>query len=95
MEFYRYGDIIYFIMGQDDKRRADVYRWIKIGGLLSFLPFVLGAGPIAGFYLGKYLEQRFGLPVYVSIILVTIGFIASLKESVRIVRMAIKTQEKL
>jgi hypothetical protein len=81
-------------MSQDDKRKADLYRWIKIGGLLSFLPFVLGAGPIAGFYLGNYLEHRFGLPVYVSIVLVTIGFIASLKESIRIVRIALRTQEK-
>lgn len=81
-------------MDDRDKRKADVYRWIKIGGLLSFLPFVLGAGPIAGYVLGSYLERRFGLPVYVSILLVTVGFIASIKETIRIVKMALKAQEK-
>ena len=81
-------------MGQGDKRKADLYEWIKIGGLLSFLPFVLGAGPIAGFYLGSYLEHRFGLPNYVSIILAAIGFMASLKETIRIVKIALRTQEK-
>ena len=75
-------------------RKADLYRWIKIGGLLSFLPLVLGAGPIAGYFLGNYLEKRFGLPVYVSIVLVTIGFIASLKETIRIIKIALQTQEK-
>ena len=27
-----------------------LYKWLKIGGLLSFLPFVLVAGPLAGFF---------------------------------------------
>lgn len=81
-------------MGQDDKRKSDLYRWIKIGGLLSFLPFVLVAGPMAGYVLGSYLEKRFSLPPYVSIVLITIGFLASLKESIRIVRIALRAQEK-
>ena len=81
-------------MSQDDKRKADFYRWVKIGGLLSFLPFVLVAGPMAGYFLGSYLEKRFGLPAYVSLTLITIGFLASLRETIKIVRLAIKTQEK-
>ena len=81
-------------MSQGDKHKADLYRWIKIGGLLSFLPFVLVAGPMAGYFLGNYLEKKFGLPVYVSIVLVTIGFIASFKETIRIVKIALRTQEK-
>jgi len=81
-------------MGQKDKRKADLYRWIKIGGLLSFLPFVLVAGPMAGFFLGNYLEKKFGLPVYASIVLITIGFVASFKEAIRIVKIALRSQEK-
>ena len=82
-------------MAQGDKRKADLYKWIKIGGLLSFLPFVLGAGPIAGYFLGNYLERRFRLPAYISIALVTIGFLASLKETIRIIKIALQTQEKV
>jgi F0F1-type ATP synthase assembly protein I len=81
-------------MSQGDKRKADFYKWIKIGGLLSFLPFVLVAGPMAGFFLGSYLERRFGLPAYTSIMLVAVGFAASVRETVRIVRLALRTQEK-
>jgi len=81
-------------LSQDDKRKADLYKWIRIGGLLSFLPFVLAAGPIAGFFLGSYLEHRFNLPAYVSIVLITIGFIASLKEAIRIVKIALRAQER-
>ena len=82
-------------MRQGDKRKADLYKWIKIGGLLSFLPFVLAAGPIAGYALGSYLEHKFNLPAYVPIMSITIGFLASLKETIKIIKMALKTQEKV
>ena len=81
-------------MAQPDKRKADLYRWIKIGGLLSFLPFVLVAGPLAGFYLGNYLEKRFSLPSYVSMVLIIVGFVGSFKEAVKVVKMALRAQEK-
>lgn len=81
-------------MDQGDKRKADVYKWIKIGGLLSFLPFVLVAGPIGGYILGNYLVNKFHLPAYASLIFITIGFLASLKEAVKVIRLALKTQEK-
>lgn len=82
-------------MSQGDKRRADLYKWIKIGGLLSFLPFVLVAGPMAGFLLGNYLEKKLGLPSWVSIALITVGFIGSLRETIRVVKIALRTQEKI
>ncbi len=81
-------------MSQGNKRKSDLYRWIKIGGLLSFLPFVLAVGPIGGFFLGSYLEHRFGLPAYVSIAFITVGFIASLKETIKIIKIALQTQDK-
>lgn len=94
LEFRCQGYIIYSIMSQGDKRKTDLYKWIKVGGLLSFLPFVLAAGPIAGFFLGSWLEKKFSLPAYVSIVFITIGFAASLKEAIRIVKLALRTQEK-
>ena len=81
-------------MAQDDKRKADFYKWVKIGGLLSFLPFILAAGPLFGYILGSYLEKRFGLPAYASIISITVGFAVSVRETVRIVKIALQAQEK-
>jgi hypothetical protein len=81
-------------MDPGDRRKVDFYKWIKIGGLLSFLPFVLVAGPLAGFYLGNYLEKKFNQPSYVSIALITVGFIGSFAEAVKVVKAALKAQEK-
>ena len=71
-----------------------IYKWIKIGGLLSFIPFVMAAGPLAGYFSADYLEKRFGLPNVTSAIFITIGFIASARETIRIIRLAIKTENE-
>lgn len=67
-----------------------LYKWLKIGGLLSFLPFVMVAGPLAGFFAGDYLIRRFNFPVYTSYILAGLGFLGSLRETIRIIRVTIK-----
>ena len=72
-----------------------VYKWIKIGGLLSFIPVIMAAGPVGGYFCGDYLQKRFGLPNYTSPIVITIGFIARARETIRIIKMALKTEKEM
>ena len=72
-----------------------VYKWIKIGGLLSFIPVIMAAGPLGGYFCADYLEKRFNLPSYTSLIFITIGFIASARETIRIIRLALKTEKEM
>jgi len=72
-------------------KKAEVYKWITIGGLLSFVPFILASGPLAGYFLGSYLERKFGLPYYVSLILMGAGLAASVVETVKVVKRAYRT----
>jgi len=53
------------------------------------------AGPMGGYFLADYLEKRFALPSFTSIIFIAIGFIASIKETVRIIRLALKTEKEM
>ena len=76
------------------ERREKVYKWVKIGGILSFIPLVLAAGPIVGYISGYYLEKKFNLPSYISIICVTLGFAGSVIETVKIIKMALRTEGK-
>ncbi len=71
-----------------------VYKWIKIGGLLSFIPIVMAAGPLAGYFAADYLEKRLGLPNITSAICITIGFVASVRETVKIIILALKTEDE-
>ena len=72
-----------------------IYKWIKIGGLLSFIPVIMAAGPLGGYFCADYLKKRFGLPGFTSAILITIGFVASARETIRIIKLAIKTENEL
>ncbi len=69
-----------------------LYKWIKIGGLLSFIPIAMASGPLAGYFLADYLHIRYGAPELTFAIFITVGFLASMFETVRIVRLALKTE---
>ena len=67
----------------------EIYKRIKIAGIMFFIPLTLAAGPLSGYFLGDFLQNKFGLSFYFSIGFVILGFIASIVEVVRIVRLAI------
>ena len=74
--------------------KKEVYKWIKIGGLLSFIPLVLGTGALGGYFLGKYLENRFKAPSFVPLLLSGLGTLAAYIESVRIIKLTLKAEKK-
>ncbi|MFA6079202.1 MAG: AtpZ/AtpI family protein [Candidatus Omnitrophota bacterium] len=70
----------------------EIYNRIKIAGLLSFIPIVLAAGPLGGYVLGDFLEKKFSLPSYTHIICIGIGFIGSIRETIRIIGIALRSE---
>ncbi len=79
-------------MTPGEKNKKSTYKWIKIAGLMSFLPFVLAAGPFAGYLLGSYIKERYNAPQYVLLIIISIGFAGSVVETVKLVKFALKTE---
>jgi len=73
--------------------KKELYKRIKIAGMISYIPVVLAAPALAGFFLGDYLQKRFNLPFYFSIIFITLGFIIGIRESVRIIRTVLKIEK--
>jgi hypothetical protein len=76
------------------EKKPEVYKWIKIAGLVSFLPFVLVVGPVGGYFIGDYLQKRFSLNRYFTLIIIAVGFIFSLRETVRIIKLVIFIDRK-
>jgi|GEM_PF-572977 F0F1-type ATP synthase assembly protein I len=72
-------------------KKAEFYRLTKIWGLISFVPVVLAAGPLAGYFLGDYLEKKIGFAPYLSLVLLGFGFFTSIKEIIKILRIIDKT----
>ena len=66
------------------------YKQVKIVGFLSFIPIVLFAGPLMGYIAADYLMTRFNWVSYLPIVGAALGFVASVNESIRIIRIVLK-----
>jgi len=69
--------------------KQDIYRFIKIAGMVSFIPLVLISGPLAGYIAGDFLARRLSLP-FLRLTLIAIGAIAGIIEAFKIVRLVLK-----
>lgn len=71
-----------------DKKEA--YKRIKIAGMLSFIPFVLAAGVLAGYMAAEYLERKFHTGFFTVPLGVGLGIAVSVLEVVRIIKLTLK-----
>ena len=62
--------------------------------MITYVPFILAIGPLSGYVLGDYLVKRWKFSSAVSIICIVIGFAAGIQESIRMIRLAIKSDQK-
>lgn len=60
---------------------------------MSYIPLILAAGPLAGYFLGDYLEKKFGWPDFVEIIFAGIGFVSAAMETARIIKLVAKLEK--
>lgn len=67
-------------------KKDQIYKQIKAAGIAVSIPFVLAAGPIAGHFAGEYLRSKFNLGSAVIIFCITIGFLASAVETVKLIK---------
>jgi len=74
--------------------KEELYSWIKIVGMVSFIPIILAAGPVTAYFAGDYLVKTFKLGSYVLYIAIAIGTLASIFEVVRIVKLVVKIEKK-
>ena len=66
-----------------DPKKVTAWRQIA---LLSSIPFILAIAPIVGYFLGKFLDQKFRTQPWLSIILLALGFVAGVRETIRIIK---------
>jgi ATP synthase protein I len=70
-----------------DKKSNKVSGWRQIG-LLSSIPFILAFAPIVGYFLGKYLDQKFRTQPWLSLVLLGLGFVAGVRETIKIIKLS-------
>lgn len=69
------------------------YTRIKTAGFLMVIPIVLVSGPLGGYLIADLLIKNVNFPGYATIICVILGFAASVRETIKILRIAIKSNE--
>ncbi len=74
--------------------KQELYKRIKIAGIISYIPVILATGPLGGYFLGNFLEKKLGLGSYVSIAAIGIGVVVSISEVIRAIRLAYRIDRK-
>lgn len=72
--------------------KKELYARIRLAGLLSYIPLVLFTGPFVGYLAGDYLAKKLKAPAYVLLICIALGFLSSIIEIIRIIKLARKSE---
>ena len=75
-------------------QKDEFYKWIKLAGMLSYIPFVLVTGPLSGYWIGEYLIKRWHLSRGVLFFVVLMGTFVSIQEVIRIIRLVSNIDKK-
>jgi ATP synthase protein I len=62
------------------------YRYVRLVGSMGTIPVMLGVGPLLGYFAGHWLDKKFGSDPWFLIIFVALGFAASVRYTVRLLR---------
>lgn len=63
-------------------------RFIRQVGLLTTIPVMLLSGPLIGFLIGDYIDKRYGTTPWFMAICLVLGFVASIRQTINIIRKA-------
>jgi hypothetical protein len=77
-----------------DFLKPETYKHMKILGIVLFIPFAVGVGPLTGLFIGMYLAKKFSLGISIVFIFVTLGCLSGLLETIRLVKFMIKESQK-
>jgi ATP synthase protein I len=70
-----------------EKPPDKVNPW-RQAGLLATIPFILALAPIVGFVIGSWLDSKFRTGSWLSVILLVLGFVAGVRETIQIIKLA-------
>ena len=73
--------------------KKEVYKRIKIAGMIFFIPLATAIGPVAGYFLGDYLRVKFHTSHIIVFIFIAIGAVSGFMETARIIKLMTKIEK--
>jgi ATP synthase protein I len=71
-----------------NNKNDERYRWARQAGLLGTIPFLLAVPPIAGVFIGKWIDGKLGTTPAFTIVFVILGFVAGIREVANVLKKA-------
>lgn len=69
-----------------EKSDQDKYGFMRQVGMAVTIPSILAVGPLLGFFIGSFLDKKFNSGSVFLIIFLILGFAASVKETINILK---------
>ncbi len=60
-----------------NRKRDDRYSTYRQIGILTTIPILMAVGPILGYYIGNFLDQKLGTTPYLMVVFILFGFVAA------------------
>ncbi len=80
-------------MGFMAGKKSAFYSQVKQLGVLTTIPIILFVGPVVGFLLGGWIDRKAHIYPWFTMIFVFLGFVASGREIVRLLRQISKDND--
>ncbi len=77
-----------------DEKKDAVYSQVKQLGVLTTIPILLLVGPLVGYFAGGWIDRKFQLYPWFTILLLILGFVASGREIFCILKQILKEDKK-
>lgn len=78
----------------NDRQKKEMFQLVRQVGIMTTIPMILVSGPIVGYLVGLWIDQKFGVDPYGKIVLMVLGFMASARETYRMIQDVIKRQNR-
>jgi F0F1-type ATP synthase assembly protein I len=75
-------------------QKEDFYKGARIVGFVSFIPFILAAGPLTGYFTGIFLQKKFNLSSWVVWLALVFGFLIAVTEVIKILKAVARENKK-
>ncbi len=76
-------------------KRNERYRYIRLAAALGTVPFMLGVGPLVGYFIGRWLDRRLHTDPWMQFVFLGLGLAATVRYIVRVVRQVQKDVDRL
>ena len=73
--------------------KPPIYSQVKQLATLTTVPIILLAGPVVGYFAGTWLDRKFHLYPWFTIILIALGFVGSGREVMRLLKTVLNNEQ--